>query len=90
MGNLVQLFDLTMSKLGALDQTTASTLIARLLDVIGQAPDASSSIDIIAARSSELLSLRATFTDRALLSSLQSCFSQLRSRHMLVQRLQRR
>ncbi|KAL1732959.1 ribosome 60S biogenesis N-terminal-domain-containing protein [Schizophyllum commune] len=69
-GNLVQLFDLTMSKLGALDQTTASTLIARLLDVIGQAPDASSSIDIIAARSSELLSLRTTFTDRALLDRL--------------------
>ncbi|KAI5834791.1 hypothetical protein K523DRAFT_368872 [Schizophyllum commune Tattone D] len=69
-GNLVQLFDLTMSKLGALDQNTASTLIARLLDVIGQAPDASSSIDIIAARSSELLSLRATFTDRALLDRL--------------------
>ncbi|KAI5885092.1 uncharacterized protein SCHCODRAFT_02753782 [Schizophyllum commune H4-8] len=68
--NLVQLFDLTMSKLGTLDQTIISTLIARLLDVIGQAPDASSSIDIIAARSAELLSLRATFTNRALLDRL--------------------
>ncbi|KAL1738033.1 hypothetical protein HDZ31DRAFT_78687, partial [Schizophyllum fasciatum] len=67
---LVHMFGLAISKLDELAQNTASSLVARLLNVLAQVPDASSSSEFIAARSSELLSLRSTFADRALLDRL--------------------
>ncbi|TRM62838.1 ribosome 60S biogenesis N-terminal-domain-containing protein [Schizophyllum amplum] len=68
--DLVHIFDLVMSNVNALDQDIASLLISSVLAAMGQASDDSVPAEIIASRATELLSLRATFSDRALLDSL--------------------